>query len=179
MKKLHNASDIKITYNAEKYKKIDETIGKYLEETMDFQLLLSLYGFNRNRRIDLDVDDNNGKHEFSRTVYQKRDFEMHSRFGFITILANQDKPYSTTVNRLAFEKMDDNNQSFSKLENVRTFYEYLLGGIEPLYDALFEIGYTSSVVDLASTLFSLVNNDLYDYERIVLELNEEPEPEEE
>lgn len=146
----HNASDIKFYYNVSQYKKIEEVLMNDSLDFTDFHLLLALYGLKNGNRIKLDMKDGKGEeHTFSRVVYQRASVQSDSNFGLITILDNLDQDYNEVMNNLAFQKMYNNDINYSKLPNVSTFYEYLIGGIEHLYNTIFEIGFTEEDIALA------------------------------
>lgn len=169
----HTATDIKIKSNVEEYKTLESSLLSLFDEATDFYLLLSLYGYNRKNSIELDTNDGtNNEHSFGRVVYQGNPLSMHSNFGFITVLDNLDKPYNETVHELAFAKMNENQKSYQKLPNVQTFYKYLLGGIKPLHEDVFDLGVTNSINDLATNIYSLIvdEEDYEDLEMISTQL---------
>ena len=86
---------------------------------------------------------------------------MESIIGLINILSNTEYTDDIMLNQIAFAKMNTHNQPFLKLPNVQTFYEYMVGGIEHLYELVFENG--SSVNDVAITLFDIITDEDEEY----------------
>lgn len=149
-RKVHSASDIKFYYNVSQYKRLDDLRSSLDMDITDFQLLLALYGLKNGNRIPIDKKDDTGdEHTFSRVVYNRSEVESDSNFGLVTILANLNGDYNEVMNTMAFEKMYKNDLPYSRLPNVLTFYEYLIGGIEYLYNTVFEIGNTESNIAIA------------------------------
>lgn len=172
----HNPVDIKFEYGAKEFKKLNELIKGYISDYPDFLLLLSLYGFKNNSKIDLSrKDDTNESHEISRTVHQRAETFCESSYGLMTILDNLDKEYSIVINKLAFAKMTDEGKSFTQLPNVQTFYSYMLGGIKPMYNELFEMGDQEEAI--ARQLFQMVMENDEEVDQLIFELNQEIEEE--
>lgn len=165
--KKHQPSDISIYYDIDKFKRLDELDTQIdVLSYPEFLLLVALFGVNNERRIPLNEKDGKGLfHSFSRTVYQRNEIQTESNFGLITILNNLDQDSNTVVNGMAFAKMYNLNLNFSKLPNVLNFYESLIGGIEPLYDMLFEIG--DDINSVATSLYDELMEDEEEFEEIV------------
>lgn len=178
--KKHQPSDILIHYDVDKFKKIDELDSQIgVLDYPELLLLVALFGVNNNRRIDIKKNDDKGLfHSFSRTVYQRHEIQTESNFGLITILNNLDQDSNMVVSEMAFAKMHNSNTNFSKLPNVVNFYESLIGGIEPLYDMLFELGH--DINSVATSLYDELMEDEEIYETIAAQmLLEESEKSEE
>lgn len=133
-----NSSDIIIRYKAEEYSKAENELKDYLP-TYEKHLLFSLIGINRGLRIKLVTKTSDQKREISRTVFSNYTFEYERSFGLISIIDGYTDNYNEVLNQRAFLK-NSNGESYSSLPNVKGFYEYLLGGIEPLNEILYENG---------------------------------------
>jgi len=86
----------------------------------------------------------------------------------LTILDNLDLPYETVINDLAFERTEKNNVSFTKMTNVKTFYEYMLAGID-FFENNFLL-YGSDPVDVADSIHEFLTNDQSEIKEILAEL---------
>lgn len=170
----HQATDIDYSYGTVKLEKIRNTWQKFTdEEYLELLFLLALMGISNNNRISLSEEDGDGKKQFSRVVYQNNQVAMDSMIGLISILGNKEKNKSKVVNEIAFAKMDNYNLPFSKMPNVKDFYEYVLGGIDPLYDLLFELG--DKETDIATVLFDEAMSNESDLSLLIAELMLEDE----
>lgn len=173
-KTRHNPVDIKFEYGAREFKKLNELTKTYISDYPEFLLLLSLYGFKHRSKIDLSKrDDNSESHEISRTVHQRAETFCESSYGLMTILDNLEQEYSVVINKLAFAKMTDEGKSFTQLPNVQTFYSYMLGGIKPMYNELFEMGDSEEAV--ARQLYQMVMESDEEVNQLIFELNQEIE----
>lgn len=170
----HNPVDIKFEYGAKEFKLLNNFIEGYIKEFPEFLLLLALIGYKNNSKINLSVkDENNESHTISRTVHQRAEIFCESSYGLITILDNLDEDYSKVINKLAFVKTSNENKSFIQLPNIQTFYSYMLGGIKPFYNELFEMGNSDEAI--ARQLFQMVMENEEETEQLILELNQEIE----
>lgn len=169
-KKKHQPSDISIYYDVDKFKALDELDTKIdVLSYPEFLLLIALFGVNNDRNIPINKKDDKGIfHSFSRTVYQRHEIQMESNFGLITILNNLSKDSNKVVNEMAFAKMYDENISFARLPNVLSFYESLMGGIEPMYDLLFEIG--DDINSIATALYDELMEDEEKFEQMAAQI---------
>jgi hypothetical protein len=153
----NKSADIKISYKVNEYDKL-ESIFK-----MDFHelaLSLALMGLLKGEKYSLNKNDNTGNtHTFSRTTYDRAITEFDAYFGLITILDNYDLDYDHVINEIAFDKTEKSNTSFSKLTNVKTFYGYLIAGIEKMSNEFFKLG--SKSYDIAACIhdFLIQNQD--------------------
>jgi len=125
--------DINIKYKADQFKKLENTVGKYLD-MVEFTFLLALFGYKNHSCVPLDTVEGDTEHTFSRVSYNKNSIEYDAYFGLFTILTNQDKSYDDVINHLAFLKTSHTSYKYSQLPNVQTYYGYVLGGIQPLFD---------------------------------------------
>jgi len=125
--------DITIKYKAEQFKKIENILGKHFD-MVEFTFFLALIGYKNRQCIPLDSIDGDTEHTFSRVTYNKSSVEYDAYFGLFTILTNQDKSYDEIINHMAFLKTSHTNYKYTQLPSVQTYYGYVLGGIQPLYD---------------------------------------------
>lgn len=171
---VHNPTDIRFEYGADKFKEIQELTSSYITEQPELLLLLGLFGYKNNSKINLDTKANGDEeHTISRTVYQRSETYTESSMGLMTILDNLNEDYSNIINNVAFAKMTDQGLSFTKLPNVQTFYSYMLGGIEPFYEEIFEYG--KSDESIGRKLYDMVMEDDDDVEKLINDLNFELE----
>jgi hypothetical protein len=154
-------ADLKIRYLAREYEKIESMFENREGELPQFMFMLSLLGFHKQLKIPLDsVDEkNNGySHEFSmRTLYPRNEAEFDTYFGFIAILDNTDLTYEEVINQIAFERTEMNNEHFLKMKNVRTFFEYMLGGVK-FFNEHFR-SYSTKAVDVADAIHTYLTDD--------------------
>lgn len=155
-KYTHNASDIEYKYGTKKLDEIRAYWDKYYgkESFIDLLFLLALVGIDNENRIDLNESDGDGSKDFGRVVYQRNTVQMESIIGLISMLGNEEKDKEKLLNQIAFGKMDNYQVPFKQLPNIKDFYEFVLGGIDPLYDLMFDIGKQS--LDIAASLYDEV-----------------------
>lgn len=149
-------ADLKISYKADVYEKIEELFELREGEQPLLHLMLALMGYKNGKKIDLDTKEQNSDktHEFSlRTVYNRNGSELDASYGLIAILDNLDLTYDEVINGIAFERTSINDKPFLKMQNVRTFYEYMLSGIE-----YFEINFLSNGKNLER-----ISSDIHDF----------------
>ncbi|AWI42079.1 hypothetical protein LA430_15865 [Lactiplantibacillus plantarum] len=131
-----SSSDIIIKYQVSKYNDVYDFLHKNDLTILEIQTLLALRGVERQQRVPLSTNDGRGKErQFSRVSYQHDPLDFDVMMGLITILDNPSDSYDTLLNKKAFE-MNDETRDYLKLQNVSTFYEYMLGGIESCYEDL-------------------------------------------
>ena len=165
----HTPSDIRIDSFAKEFKELDSLITPHMDDYPEFLLLLALYGFKMENFIPLGQKDSTGEtHNISRTVHQRAETFCESSYGLITILDNLDKDYSEVINNRAFARMTDTGLGFSRLPNIQAFYGYLIGGIKPFFDDIFEIG--SSEESVARRLYDLIMEDDTEINKLVEQL---------
>ncbi|HHX69506.1 MAG TPA: hypothetical protein GX708_15850 [Gallicola sp.] len=164
-------SDLKIRYGVNTYRKIENLFDIQVGELPILHFMLSLMGYQSGKKIELDdIDSKSDKtHEFSlRTFYPRNENDFDAYFGLLTILDNLDLPYETVINDLAFERTEKNNVSFTKMTNVKTFYEYMLAGID-FFENNFLL-YGSDPVDVADSIHEFLTNDQSEIKEILAEL---------
>lgn len=153
------SSDIVFEYHAEEYERIETLLrDNGFKKINDIQLLFALFGLNNNSKIDLKEKFGTKIHTFSRVSYDKYSFEYDINFGLITILKNNAQNYKEVLNKMAFLKNGVKDEAFSSLINVKTFYEYFLGGIVPFFEILNEDNINDSS-DVFSVLFDYVTDE--------------------
>lgn len=149
-------ADLKISFRADEYEKIEELFELKEGEQPLLHLMLALMGYKSGKKVDLETKDphSDKTHEFSlRTVYNRNSTDMDASYGLISILDNLDSSYEEVINSIAFERTAINDRPFLKMQNVRTFYEYMLSGIE-----YFEINFMSSGKD-----FERISSEIHDF----------------
>lgn len=180
--KYNEVSDLTLYYDADKYRELENTleINKSKDGfVVEFHFLLALLGLKNNRKISLETNsaskENSEQREFSlRTLYPKYSIDMDAYYGLITILDNLEQDYDEVVYNWAFEKTSTNKKSFFELKNVRTFYEYMIGGISILHKLVFS--YTNKYRDIADAIkleldeMSIENNNNDDLEGLLVDL---------
>lgn len=150
-----NSADIQVRYQVEKYEKIADFLSL---NSIDIQFLFSLVGFNNSNKIELTTTDDSPKsHTFSRTVFDKNTNEMERRFGLLTIVDSLDEPYNDVLNNKAFIKNSKSKEKYSSMPNVATFYQFLLGGIDPLNRIIFRYG--ADPEDTLSSIYEYLTED--------------------
>jgi len=138
--------DLTINYGVATYKKMEDLLDIQEGET--------------GKRINLDYKDprNETPRTFSlRTMYQRDETDFDTYFGLITILDNLDQNFDYVVNKLAFERTEVNQKAFLKMTNVRTFYEYMLSGLEYVKREFFT--YDSNVVNVADAIHDFLSTE--------------------
>ena len=155
--------DLVIHFGVNTYKKIEELFDIQEGETPTLHFLLALLGLTNQKRIDLDRRDpkSDETRTFSlRTMYQRDETDFDTYFGLITILDNLDDEFEYIVNNIAFERTELHDKTFLKMTNVKTFYEYMLSGLDFVYKEFFT--YDSSVVNVADSIhdFLTAENDI-------------------
>ena len=122
-------------------KKIEEIFGLGDGEQPLLHLMLALMGYKNGNKVSLETRDGSSDskfHEFSiRTVYQRNESDLDASYGLLAILDNQELTYDEVINGIAFERTSMNKTPFLKMTNVKTFYEYMLAGIDFLNKPFF------------------------------------------
>lgn len=166
----NSVSDFTLHYNVKEYRELEEVfeIRRSKEGSLpEFHFLLALIGFDNRVRIPLSenipsTDKYEQHREFSlRTMYAKNQTDMDSYYGIITILDNLEQDYDKVMYDWAFEKTSTNNKSFFELDNIRRFYEYMLGGIGILHKNVFK--YDRKYVNIQDALRDIIDNVLNKY----------------
>jgi hypothetical protein len=164
-------ADLKINYKVSAYEKIEEIFELREGEQPLLHLILALMGYKNQKKIDLGATDKNSdkSHEFSlRTVYPRNESDLDAAYGLLAILDNLDLPYEEVINRIAFERTDVNQTPFLKMKNVKTFYEYMLSGIEFFENNFFVDG--KDFVKIADNIHEFLESDQSDINEILVGL---------
>lgn len=167
----NNPADLKIRYNVNNYEKIEKMFDIQDGELPLLHFMLSLMGYKLGKKIPLDTSDtkSDNTHEFSlRTIYPRNENDFDAYFGLLTILDNLDLSYEEVINGLAFERTEMKKVSFTKMTNVKTFYEYMLSGIDFFVDEFFRYG--TNPVDVADSIHDFLTSDQSDIIDIISEL---------
>jgi hypothetical protein len=153
--------DLKISYKADTYEKIEELLELQEGEKTLFHFMLSLFGYLKKEKTPLETKDNKVKsHDFSlRTMYPKDESSFDAYFGLLTILDNLDMPYDRVIKDLAFERTEKNNTPFLKMTNVKTFYEYFLTGIGSFEDRILKKYGTLKKIDIADSIYEFLTEE--------------------
>lgn len=156
----HKIQDFTLQYKVPVYKNIEKLLEEQGGETHDLHFMLAMLGINSDRKIDLNYkDDSNEPRTFSlRTMYPRNENDFDVYYGLLTILDNLDKEPEEVVGKLAFEKTGLNNTTFLKLTNVKTFYEYMLGGISVFEENFFVYGHNA--VDVVDSIHDFLAEDI-------------------
>lgn len=93
---------------------------------------------------------------------------MHAIMGLITILGNLKGDKEEVLKQKAFARMYNYNLPYAKLPNVQTFYQSILGDIQPLYDLLTELG--NNHQDIAVAIYDEIIEDDKEFSLLVAEL---------
>lgn len=134
--------DLLIKYKASTYEFIEKKLNSESRDVPMLMFMLALLGFTNEISKPLESETTNeGTHQFSiRTLYQRNESDLDAYIGLITILDNMNLPMDEVVNSIAFERTSVNNTPFLKMKNVRTFFEYMLGGIDAFVNTFFIYG---------------------------------------
>lgn len=179
MQVYNKPADLKISYKVSSYDKIEEIFDLNEGEQPSLHLMLALMGLRNKKKIELNTSDNGGNlsHEFSlRTVYPRNESDLDAAYGLISILDNLKMPYDEVINKIAFERTGDNNIPFLKMSNVKTFYEYMLSGIDFFEKNFFVDGKDN--VNVARNIHDFLTSDQSDIQDTLVELLLEEENQE-
>jgi hypothetical protein len=156
----NSPTDLAISIFVKTYEKTKDFFDDQEKDILNLHIMLSLLGMNNNKKIPLDLKDNqtDKPRNFSiRSMYLRASTEFDTAYGLITILDNLESEYHYVVNNLAFEKTERNNTPFFKMTNVKTFYEYMLSGLEFIENEFFTYG--SKVEDVADTINDFLHKE--------------------
>jgi hypothetical protein len=156
----NNAQDLVLKFGANTYRRIEEIFNSTDHEFVNLHFMLALLGYQANSKISLESKDKNSDQTRSftlRTAYPKNSTEMDTQYGLLAILDNINESYETVVNQLAFEKTEIRNVSFFKMINVKTFYEFMLGGIDFVEKEFLQYG--MDVSDIADAIHDFLEED--------------------
>jgi hypothetical protein len=171
MKYPNKPADLRINYKVNIYEKIEEIFDLREGEQPLLHLLLALMGYKNGKKVDLSESDGKSDkpHEFSlRTVYPRNESDLDAAYGLLSILDNIDLTYEEVINKIAFERTSNNNTQFLKMTNVKTFYEYMLSGIDYFESTFFSDGKSS--IRIAENIHDFLFNDQSDIEDLIVEL---------
>lgn len=160
-----NPSDLFIYGSlGDKYAEIKQILaGNNRLSEVDFQLLVALFGLNKNVPHVPDTEKNYAT--ISRVSYQRYSMEFDVRFGLITILSHLNSDYSNMINNVAFQK-NNAGEKYSELTNVSTFYDAIRSGIDPLfnllnvYDIESDADIFSAISEYLDEEYAKIKNDL-------------------
>lgn len=154
-----NPTDIPFKYRVDKYEQLSEFLLSNSQLNGEkTQFLFALTGIEDGEKIPLDTKDSSPKeHTLSRVTYNRNIVSMERDFGLITIIDSLNEPYNEVLNNKAFLKNSDEGVRYLSLPNVSTFYEYLLGGIDPLYDIV--MGYGTEDTQIFDALYDYLMSD--------------------
>lgn len=164
-------ADLKINYKVNTYEKIEEIFDLREGEQPLLHLILALMGYKLNKKVDLSTSDSNSDkpHEFSlRTVYPRNESDLDAAYGLLSILDNLDLTYEEVINQIAFERTSNNNTQFLKMNNVKTFYEYMLSGIDFFEQNFFNDG--KNAIRVAENIHDFLIKDQSDIQDLLIEL---------
>jgi hypothetical protein len=174
----NNPTDLAISIFVKTYEKAKVFFDDQEKDVLNLHIMLALLGIINNKKIPLDTKDNQSDkpRNFSlRLMYQRGSTDFDTAYGLITILDNLDNDYNYVVNNLAFEKTERNKTPFLKMTNVRTFYEYMLSGLDYIDKEFFNYG--TAVEDVADTINEFLEKEeeitSSALDLLVLEENEE------
>jgi len=160
----NKSADIKIYSFIDEYDKLEDLFNL---DFSDFSLMLALKGLMEDKKYDLNHKDGKGKeHTFSRTTYDRAETDFDANFGLLTILDNTHLSYDTVINSIAFEKTSINDKAFSKMQNVSTYYGYLISGIDSLYKEFLQYG--SNFDQIATAIHDFLEQD-FDIDMSIIE----------
>lgn len=156
----NNPTDLAITIHVKTYEKTKNFFDEQEKDILNLHVMLSLLGMINNKKISLQSKDtkSDDRRNFSiRSMYQRASTEFDTAYGLIAILDNLDNDYHHVVNQLAFEKTEKNDTAFLKMTNVKTFYEYMLSGLEYIEKEFFTYG--TGHEDVADTINDFLNKE--------------------
>lgn len=159
-------SDFTIKYKPEIYTLVEKLLSNTSDKDVPSTIfLLSLLGFTNGEKLVLDSMSGDEKREISiRTLYGRYSTDFDSYIGLIAILDNTDKNYNEVINQIAFERTEMSKKRFLEMENVKTFFEYFLGGLN-IFDSKFVSPYSAGELDLVYTLHEYLIDDYSEIEK--------------
>lgn len=162
MMKLYknNAQDLMIKHGIKTYDKVQKIFDFAGQEFVSIHYMLALLGFDSKIKVSLDSKSSgDSTRNFSiRTTYPKNSTEMDTQYGLIAILDNIREDYDYVINQLAFEKTEVNNTPFLKMTNVKTYYEYMQGGLDFVEKEFFQYG--TNLSDIADSINQYLAEDI-------------------
>lgn len=176
MKYLNKPTDLSINYKVETYNKLEIELFDLKENEQPlFHFMLALFGYKSGKKVELNTNDGTSKtREFSiRTVYPRNESDLDAYYGLLTILDNLTLDYDYIIDKVAFERTGVNGTSFLKMKNVRTFYEYMLSGIDYFEENILINGSKASRV--ASEIYDFLMTSESDLDAILIDMMLEEE----
>lgn len=176
MKYQNTIADLSINYKVKTYNQLNDLFDIQDGELPLFHFMLALMGYKHKKKVDLSTNDKKSEksRDFSlRTMYQRYESDLDSYYGLLAILDNLDLSYDEVVDNIAFERTGTNGRPFLKMKNIKTFYEYMLGGIDYFEEQFMSDG--DSPFRVASNIHDFLISDDNDINDILLELLEDEE----
>ncbi|MDY0314945.1 MAG: hypothetical protein WC219_05070 [Acholeplasmataceae bacterium] len=151
--------DLEIKYKASTYEFIEKILNQETKDVPMVLFMLSLLGITNDKKIPLESESKNeGTHNFSiRTMYNRNESDFDAYIGLISILDNLELPPEQVINSIAFERTGVNGTTFLKMKNVKSFFEYMLGGIDVFNNKFFI--YDKSNVGLVDAIHDYLISD--------------------
>lgn len=150
--RTNTAQDLKFQFKAHVYKKLD----KYLKmDSHEKILMLALMGYKEGIKYELNTPDpspsntedkisHGSSYEMSlRTMYPKNALAFDAVFGLIGLLTSTKTDSKERLDEV-FMKTSETKLSFLELPSVKATFEYMLGGLEVIEKALFDLGNSQS-----------------------------------
>lgn len=161
--------DLDIKFQAETYEFIEDLLNKDTKDVPLLMFMLSLLGLINTNKVELTKASGYGSHQFSlRTMYNKYESDFDAYFGLIAILDNINEDYDVVINKIAFERTGLNNTPFLKMKNVKTFFEYMLGGIEIFDDKFLSYGRDSK--DIVDSIHDFLTDESIEIDNLIRDL---------
>lgn len=156
----NNAQDLIMKHGVKTYDKLQKIFDFAGQEFVSIHYMLALLGFDSKNRVSLDTKPTSDlTRSFSiRTTYPKNSTEMDTQYGLFAILDNTQEDYDHIVNHVAFEKTEINNTPFFKMTNVKTYYEYMQGGLDYFEKEFFQYG--NNLSDIADAINEYLEEDI-------------------
>lgn len=163
----NSPQDIEIKYKAETYEFVEKILNQENKDVPMVMSMLAMLGVLEEKRIPIDSETKNERtHLFSmRTMYSRNESDFDAYIGLITLLTNTNLNPEEVINSIAFERTGVNNTTFSKMRNVNTFFEYLLGGIEIFAEKFFIYG--KSPVEIVDAIHDFLISDYNEVDELI------------
>lgn len=161
--------DLDIKFQAETYEFIEELLNKDTKDVPLLMFMLSLLGITNNKKVELSTVSGEKTHQFSlRTMYNKYESDFDAYFGLIAILDNLSEDYDVVINKIAFERTGLNNTPFLKMKNVKTYFEYMLGGIQIFKEKFLVYGKKS--IDVVDSIHDFLTDESVEIDNLMEDL---------
>jgi len=131
--------DFTVKYKPSTYTFIEKILNQENRDIPMLLFMLSLLGFSEKKKIPLNTESKGEEpREISiRTLYMRNESDFDAYIGLIAILDNMHLSADQVINSIAFERTSINGAKFYQMQNVKTFFEYMLGGIDVFIDNFF------------------------------------------